>query len=206
MDGGNTDIRPDLKVVADWIEPGSRVLDIGCGHGDLLAYLGREKGVDARGIEIRRAKVNNCVAAGLSVIRGDANRDLMLYPSDSFDFVLLTHALQTMEQPRKVLEEMIRIGSHAIVSIPNFGHWKVRLSLLTQGCMPKTALLDNTWYETKNIHLCSIRDFLELVNDIGLVIEEAVVLKAGGARLNSAVTSTSANLWGEQAVFVLRRG
>ena len=115
-------LRRDLQIVADWITPGSRVLDIGCGNGELLAYLGKHKNVDGRGIEVRRAKVNSCVSAGLSVIRGDANKDLSLYPPNSFDYVVLTQTLQRVEQPRNVLEELIRIGTRAIVSIPNFAY------------------------------------------------------------------------------------
>ena len=199
------DIRPDLKIVADWIAPNSRVLDIGCGDGTLLAYLGREKGVDARGIEIRRAKVNRCVAAGPPVIRGDANSDLSLYPTDSFDYVLLTQTLQAVEQPRTVLEELIRVGTRAVVSIPNFGFWRIRLSLLFNGHMPVTKTLDQPWYETKNIHLCTIQDFLDLVKEMGLIIEDAVVLKPDGTPARSPVASQRANLWGEQAIFLLRR-
>jgi methionine biosynthesis protein MetW len=201
----HTKIRPDLQVVANWIEPGSRVLDIGCGNGELLAYLGREKNVDCRGIEIRRAKVNQCVAAGLSVIRGDANQDLSLYPTDSFDYVVLTQALQTLEQPRAALEELIRVGNRAVVSIPNFGYWRVRLSLLFRGRMPVTESLNQPWYETKNIHLCTILDFLGLVQELGLEIEDAVVLKPDGTPARSPVTSARANFWGEQAVLLLRR-
>ncbi len=201
----HTKIRPDLQVVANWIEPSSRVLDIGCGNGELLAYLGREKNVDCRGIEIRRAKVNQCVAAGLSVIRGDANQDLSLYPTDSFDYVVLTQALQTLEQPRAALEELIRVGNRAVVSIPNFGYWRVRLSLLFRGRMPVTESLNQPWYETKNIHLCTILDFLGLVQELGLEIEDAVVLKPDGTPARSPVTSARANFWGEQAVLLLRR-
>jgi methionine biosynthesis protein MetW len=205
MNGALAELRSDLQIVAGWIAPGSRVLDIGCGFGELLAYLGREKSVDGRGIEIRRAKVNRCVAAGLSVIRGDANRDLSLYPRDSFDYVVLTQALQAMEEPKTVLEELIRVGNRVVVSIPNFGHWRVRLSLLFGGRMPVTETLDQPWYETKNIHLCTILDFLDLVRHMGLVIEDAVVLKPDGTPARSPVRSARANLWGEQAVFLLRR-
>ena len=205
MTDTTTAIRPDLKIVADWVAPNSRVLDIGCGDGTLMAYLGREKGVDARGIEIRRAKVNRCVAAGLSVIRGDANRDLSLYPTDSFDYVLLTQTLQAVEQPKQVLEELIRVGTRAVVSIPNFGYWRVRLSLLFNGRMPVTKTLDQPWYESKNIHLCTIHDFLDLVKDMGLVIEDSAVLRSDGTPANSPVWSRRANLWGEQAIFLLRR-
>lgn len=200
------EIRPDLQIAADWIAPGTRVLDIGCGYGALLAYLVREKGVDGRGIELRRSKVNSCVAKGLSVIRGDANTDLSLYPTGSFDYVLLTQTLQSVDQPRHVLEELIRIGSRAIVSIPNFGHWRIRLSLLFNGRMPVTEALDEPWYESKNTHFCTIRDFLALADQMRLRVEQSVVLNSEGKPFSAPVTGCRANIWGEQAVFMLRRG
>jgi len=199
------EIRPDLQIVADWIAPGTRVLDIGCGYGALLAHLVREKGVDGRGIELRRAKVNSCVAKGLSVIRGDANTDLSLYPTGSFDYVLLTQTLQTVDEPKRVLEELIRIGSRAIVSIPNFGHWRIRLSLLLNGRMPITEALDELWYESKNTHFCTIRDFLALIDAMRFSIEQCAILNSGGRLSAAQVTSARANIWGEQAVFMLRR-
>lgn len=199
-------LRPDLQIVADWITPGCRVLDIGCGNGELLAYLGQHKNVDGRGIEIRRAKVNACVAAGLSVIRGDANQDLSLYPAGSFDFVVLTQTLQRVEQPREVLLELIRIGTRAIVSIPNFGYWRIRLGLLLNGRMPVTEHLDEPWYSTKNIHLCTIQDFVDLTEAMGLAVEQEVVLGRGGAITRPTARSRRANIFGEQAIFLLKGG
>ncbi len=198
------DLRPDLQIVADWVEPGTRVLDIGCGTGELLGYLGRHKQVDARGIELRRAKVNSCVAAGLSVIRGNANTDLSLYPASSFDYVVLTQTLQRIEEPRKVLEELIRIGTYAIVSIPNFGYWRSRLEILLCGRMPVTKYLDQPWYSTKNTHLCTIRDFVDLTEEMGLTIEQEVVLGHDGAASRPTARSRRANLLGEQGIFLLR--
>lgn len=197
-------LRPDLQIVADWIEPGTRVLDIGCGEGELLDYLGKYKDVDARGIEVRRAKVNRSVAAGLSVIRGDANTDLSLYPSGSFDYVVLTQTLQRVEQPRKVLEELIRIGGKAIVSIPNFGYWRNRLVLLFQGRMPVTEYLDQPWYATKNIHLCTIQDFVDLTLDMGLTVEQEVVLGRNGIMRRPTARSRRANLMAQQGIFLLK--
>ena len=197
-------LRPDLQIVADWIKPGSRVLDIGCGTGELLDYLGKYKGVDARGIEVRRAKVNRGVAAGLSVIRGNANTDLSLYPAGSFDYVVLTQTLQAVEQPRDVLEELIRIGSRAIISIPNFGYWRNRLALLFQGRMPVTEHLNQPWYSTKNIHLCTIRDFVDLTEEMGLTVEQEVVLGRNGTVSRPTARSRRANLLGEQGIFLLK--
>lgn len=196
-------LRPDLQIVADWIAPGSRVLDIGCGNGELLAYLGKHKNVDGRGIEIRRAKVNACVEAGLSVIRGNANEDLSLYPAGSFDYVVLTQTLQRVENPQQVLRELIRIGSHAIVSIPNFGFWRIRLELLLLGRMPVTQYLDEPWYSTKNIHLCTIQDFIDLTEKMGLAFEKEVVLGKDGRVWGHNARSRRANVLGEQAIFLL---
>lgn len=197
-------LRPDLQIVADWIAPGSRVLDIGCGTGELLAYLGKYKNVDARGIELRRTKVNECVAAGLSVIRGDANTDLSLYPTGSFDYVVLTQTLQRVDRPWEVLQELIRIGTHAIVSIPNYGFWRIRLSLLLNGRMPSTEFLGDAWYSTKNTHLCTIQDFVDLTVEMGLEVEHEVVLSKNGKVWSHNARSRRANIFGEQAIFLLK--
>lgn len=205
-EGDAAELRPDLRIVADWIEPGSRVLDIGCGNGELLAYLGEHKGVDARGIEIRRAKVNACVAAGLSVIRGNANEDLSLYPAGSFDYVVLTQTLQRVDDPHEVLREMIRIGTRVIVSIPNFGYWRNRFDLLLNGRMPVTHYLDQPWYSTKNIHLCTIQDFIDLTEQMGLTVERESVLGKDGYESRLTTRSRRANIFGEQAIFLLCGG
>ena len=150
--------RIDLLVVADMVERGARVLDVGCGDGELLRLL-ETRGVDGRGIELSREGVNECVAKGLAVIQGDADTDLADYPDDAFDFVILSQTLQATRQPRVVLEHMLRIGRHGIVSFPNFGHWNIRLQILFGGHMPRTDNLPYAWYETPNIHFCSIKDF-----------------------------------------------
>src|SRR6266700_1472659 len=151
--------RVDLLFVAEMVGRGAKVLDVGCGDGELLRILGETRGVDGRGIELSREGVNECVAKGLAVIQGDADTDLVDYPDDAFDYVILSQTLQATRHPRIVLEHMLRIGRRAVVSFPNFGHWQVRLQLLFAGHMPRTDILPHSWYDTPNIHHCTIKDF-----------------------------------------------
>ena len=196
--------RVDLLVVADMVQPGARVLDVGCGDGELLRLL-ETRGVDGRGIELSREGVNRCVAKGLAVIQGDADTDLEDYPNDAFDFVILSQTLQATRRPRVVLEHMLRIGSYAIVSFPNFGHWRIRLQIALCGHMPHTDNLPYAWYETPNIHFCSIKDFRQLCGVAGAEMEEAVALNAWGRRMRLKMPWWFWNLFGEQAVFLLSR-
>jgi methionine biosynthesis protein MetW len=198
-------IRVDLQVIADMIEPGTRVLDVGCGDGELLDYLVHFRGVDGRGMEISQAGVNNGVAHGLSVIQGDADTDLKDYPSDAFDYVILSQTLQATYDPKEVLRQLVRIGRRAVVSFPNFGAWHVRLKLLWSGKMPVTDSYDVAWYETPNIHLCTIDDFVELCDDVGITIEHGMVLDARGRPRALRAPGFLANLLGEQGLFVLTR-
>lgn len=196
-------IRPDLQLIADLVEPGTRVLDIGCADGELLDYLVHEKSVDGRGIEISQTGVNQCVARGLSVIQGDADNDLAEYPDQSFDTVILSRTLQAVHQPRTVLLELLRIGKKAIVTIPNFGQWHVRLSLLTRGRMPVTKALRRTWYNTENIHFCTILDLHDLILEENIRLLEFVPHQKDGKRLSMGLKR--ANLFADQALFLLDR-
>ncbi len=169
-------LRPDLAAIAAMIPNGTRVLDIGCGDGALLEYLVRGKGIDGRGLELSQQNVNQCVARGLSVVQGDADTDLSEYPSGVFDIVILSQTIQATRRPYYVLNDLLRIGKHIIVSFPNFGHWRVRLSLLVNGRMPVTKALGHSWHDTPNIHLCTIADFLEMAEKAGAHIEQALAL------------------------------
>jgi len=197
-------IRADLLLIADMIEPGARVLDIGCGDGALLEHLVFVKQVTGRGIELSQEGVNACVSQGLSVIQGDADTDLTDYPAGAFDYAILSQTLQATHDPRHVLEQLVRIGRRAIVSFPNFGHWQSRLYLVFRGRMPVTDALPASWYETPNIHFCTIRDFSVLCGEVGVTVERALSLDARG-RTASQQSLRLANLLGQSALFLLRK-
>jgi methionine biosynthesis protein MetW len=197
--------RADHLLIARMVEPGARVLDVGCGDGSLLALLARQRGVDGRGIELSRENVGGCLAKGLAVIQGDADTDLAEYPDDAFDYVILSQTIQATRRPRWVLEQMLRIGRRAIVTFPNFGHWRVRVELGLKGRMPVTDNLPYSWYDTPNIHFCTIRDFVALCRDVGAGMERAVALDASGHPVRVNLPWWAWNLLGEQGVFLLRR-
>ena len=193
-------LRPDLAIIASHVVPGSRVLDVGCGDGDLLAALRDEQGCDARGMEIDAANVAHCVGRGLSVIQGDADKDLEIYPDRTFDYAILSQTLQTTHRPDLVLDQLLRIGRKAFVSFPNFAHWKVRVSLLFNGRMPVTRLLPVAWFETPNIHHLTIADFRDHVAARGITVEQVWFLSG-----DRACSASAANFRAEHAVFLISR-
>ncbi|HEX4270134.1 MAG TPA: methionine biosynthesis protein MetW [Rhizomicrobium sp.] len=204
-----SELRPDLAAIAAMIRPGARVLDVGCGDGALLEHL-KTKDVDGRGIEISQANVNACVARGLAVVQGDADTDLVDYPAQVFDAVILSQTIQATEKPRVVMEHLLRIGRRVAISLPNFGYWKVRLSLLTGGRMPRTHTLDYSWWATPNIHLCTLADFVDLTRECGASIVEAHALNDNGhtARMNPASLTNGVlgpNLFAQGGVFLLKK-
>lgn len=210
MSEASTNLRPDLAAIADMIRPGSRVLDVGCGDGALLEHLVRTKGVDGRGIEIAQANVNACVARGLAVVQGDADTDLVDYPAQVFDAVILSQTIQATEKPRSVLNHLLRIGRRTAVSLPNFGYWKVRLSLLAGGRMPRTATLDYSWSDTPNIHLCTLADFVDLTRECGAAVVEAHALNDNGRTAAMSPDSLTRgvlgpNLFAQGGVFLLKK-
>ncbi|HXQ49521.1 MAG TPA: methionine biosynthesis protein MetW [Stellaceae bacterium] len=201
----HVEIREDLRLVASLIGEHARVLDIGCGDGELLSYLVHEKDIDGRGMELSQSGVNSCVRHGLSVIQGDADNDLDAYPTGAFDYVVLSQTLQATRNPRRVVANLVRIGRHAIVTFPNFGHWRIRLDLLVRGRMPMTHLLSLPWYETPNIHLCTVHDFLALCAEDGIRVEKSVTLDRFGRPFSLDPTGVLANLLAEQGLFLLSR-
>lgn len=193
-------LRPDLEVIARNIAPGSRVLDIGCGDGSLMTELVRRHDVDARGLEIDPVLVERCVARGLSVVQGDADSDLADYPDHGFDYAILSQTLQTAARPDCLLKELLRVGRRAFVSFPNFAHWRTRSALMFGGRMPVTRALPVSWYETENIHHVTVRDFHELLDQMGVRVEQRWYFNGG-----REIAKTGANWRAEFAVFLLSR-
>jgi len=197
--------RTDLDIIVNWISAGTRVLDVGCADGLLLQRLTHEKQVDGRGIELEQTHVATCLAKGLSVVQGDANSDLPHYPDNSFDYVIMGHTLQRMTNPAETLSQLLRIGKQVIVSVPNFAHIKNRLYLTFKGQMPVTRSLRYAWYETPNIHFCSLTDFLTLCQDLDASIEHKIYIHHNGNASQFMGLDWCANLFAEQGVFLLQK-
>ena len=198
-------MKSEYRIITDIITENTRVLDVGCNDGSLMEILKKNKNVDIRGIEISKEKVQTCISKGLTVIEGDAEFDLKQFPDKSFDYVVLGQTLQAFINPEIVIEELLRVGNKAIVTIPNFGHWKVRLSLLAKGTMPVTKTLPNEWYNTPNIHMCTIKDFFRFSQKINFKIDKSFAL------MNKNVSSISSsnlffkNLFCELGIFLIEK-
>ena len=203
--GNLNEKRIDLMLIAGLVERGTRVLDIGCGNGELMELLVAKRDVDARGLELSQQGVNACVSRGLAVVQGNADTDLSYYPDQGFDTVILSQTLQATRRPKEVLQEMSRIGSKLIVSIPNFGHWRIRLALALRGRMPETQALSATWYETANIHLCSMLDLTDLCDELSLHVETCLTVTNGKVHHSTGRPSAWQNLMAELVVFELTR-
>ena len=170
-------MKSEYKIIADMIKENTRVLDVGCNDGTLMEFLKKDKNIDIRGIEISKEKVQTCISKGLTAIEGDAEFDLKQFPNNSFDFVVLGQTLQAFINPEIVIKELLRVGKKAIVTIPNFGHWKVRLNLLIRGTMPVTKSLPNEWYNTPNIHMCTIKDFFNFCKNKDISLYKSIALQ-----------------------------
>lgn len=199
------DIRVDLQLIAEMVKPGSRVLDVGCAEGTLLSHLVETKNVDGRGIELSQKGVNACVAKGLSVVQGDADQDLGDYPDDAFDYAILSQTLQATHRPAEVMNQLLRVGKKAVVSFPNFAFWRCRAYLALNGRMPMTSALDYAWYETPNIHFCTLHDFTALCENLNIQIENSVIVKENGDLMKNGSLGFWANFIGTQCVFLLSR-
>ena len=198
-------MKTEYKIIKNIIEKNSRVLDVGCDDGTLMEFLKTDKNVDIRGIEISKEKVQICISKGLTVIEGNAEFDLKQFPNDSFDYVVLGQTLQAFINPEIVIKELLRVGKKAIVTIPNFGHWKVRLNLLIKGTMPITNSLPNNWYNTPNIHMCTIKDFVKFSKIIDFKIFKSLALiNKNVSNINSSNLFFK-NLFGELGIFLIEK-
>ena len=198
-------MKSEYKIIADIITENTRVLDVGCDDGSLMEFLKKEKNVDIRGIEISKQKVQTCISKGLTVIEGDAEFDLKQFPDKSFDYVVLGQTLQAFINPEIVIKELLRVGRKAIVTIPNFGHWKVRLNLLVQGTMPVTKALPNEWFNTPNIHMCTIKDFFKFSEKMNFKIFKSFALMNKNVSTINSSNLSFKNLFCELGIFLIEK-
>ena len=198
-------MKPEFNIIADLIDQKSHVLDVGCGDGILMEFLIKEKKVNIRGIEISKTRVQNCIAKGLTIIEGNAEKDLEQFPDKSFDYVILSQTLQAFLDPEKVINELLRIGKQAIVTIPNFGYWKIRLHLLFKGTMPITRTLPDEWYNTPNIHLCTIKDFVFFSKAKNFRLSKSIALKSNKLSYIKDSNLNIKNLSSNLGIFLIER-
>ena len=198
-------MKSEYKIIGDIIAENTRVLDVGCDEGILMEFLKKHKNVDIRGIEISKKKVQTCVSKGLTVIEGDAEFDLKQFPDKSFDYVVLGQTLQAFINPKIVIQELLRVGNRAIVTIPNFGHWRVRLNLLIQGTMPVTKTLPNEWYNTPNIHMCTIKDFVRFSKTMNFKIFKSFALMNKNVSTINSSNLLFKNLFCELGIFLIEK-
>ena len=195
----------EVKIIAKLIEKNTRVLDVGCGDGTLMEFLKDNNKIDIRGIEISKSNIQKCIGKGLTVIEGDAEKDLSQFPDGSFDFVILSQTLQAFLTPEKVISELLRVGKKAIVTIPNFGYWKVRLHLLTKGTMPITRTLPDEWYNTPNLHMCSIKDFFNFCEDRKINLYKSIALQNLKSSEITKLNLTLKNLSAVLGIFLIEK-
>ena len=198
-------MKQEFNIIANNIENGTRVLDVGCGDGVLIEYLKKEKSIDVRGLEISKDKVQKCISKGLTVIEGNAEIDLKQFPNNSFDYVVLSQTLQAFINPELVIKELLRVGKRAIVTIPNFGFWKIRLHLLIKGTMPVTKTLPDEWHNTPNLHMCTIKDFVEFSNKINFKIFKSIAMNKKKTSLINNKNLFTKNLFSELGIFLIEK-
>ena len=198
-------MKQEFNIIANNIENGTRVLDVGCGDGVLIEYLKKEKSIDVRGLEISKDKVQKCISKGLTVIEGNAEIDLKQFPDNSFDYVVLSQTLQAFINPELVIKELLRVGKRAIVTIPNFGFWKIRLHLLIKGTMPVTKILPDEWYNTPNLHMCTIKDFVEFSNKLNFKIFKSIAMNKKKTSLINNKNLFTKNLFSELGIFLIEK-
>ena len=198
-------MKQEFNIITNNIENRTRVLDVGCGDGVLIEYLKKEKSIDVRGLEISKDKVQKCISKGLTVIEGNAEIDLKQFPNNSFDYVVLSQTLQAFINPELVIKELLRVGKRAIVTIPNFGFWKIRLHLLIKGTMPVTKTLPDEWYNTPNLHMCTIKDFVEFSNKINFKIFKSIAMNKKKTSLINNKNLFTKNLFSELGIFLIEK-